>query len=181
MDVISCDVGPRGLCGWQEIFTDFDSWLCKFSRHLNQKRSSRVIKSVELIIEDSPIKTVSNKAIADEEKEKKMGSLTLQHLLVEGFSIEKCTISNDRSKMHIMKDLGHFLNIFQDGDEFMDYNYLLVRLLSGGKKYFYQYTRSKLLFVNQNFRDPVVLYFGRRERSETNSPSRKIPCLQQAS
>nr|XP_034837861.1 uncharacterized protein LOC117994091 [Maniola hyperantus] len=144
MDLIGAE--PQGLCGWEEIFTDFDSWLCKLNRHLN-KRSSRYIQAVELSLEDSQkMHTVRRDTISEEEKEKISGSLTLQHLLVEGFSIENIPHSNYKSKMDIVKNLGNFLNIFHNGDGFADYDYLLIKLLSGGKKYFYQYTRSKLLF-----------------------------------
>ncbi|XP_052745899.1 uncharacterized protein LOC128199643 [Bicyclus anynana] len=130
----------RALCGWQEIYTDFDSWVCTLGRHIHRKRSHPVIQSVKINIEDyetARINEETEKKGTNEETEKKVEFLTLHHLLVKGLDVKS-------DSQDIIKDLRNFLNVFQYGDSCVNYDYVLIKLLNGSKKYFYQYTRSKL-------------------------------------
>ncbi|XP_050359272.1 uncharacterized protein LOC126779393 [Nymphalis io] len=132
MDII-CK-GDEIQSGWQEIYTDFDSWICKYNKYI-YRRSSQFLK--RKIQEDVPKSNFEINATSDRKL------ISVEDLFVEGLVFRKLNLINTSSDC-FEKDLRNFLNVIKDGDGFVNYDYVLTKLMNGGREYFYQYMKSKL-------------------------------------
>nr|XP_026490701.1 uncharacterized protein LOC113396851 [Vanessa tameamea] len=132
MDII-CK-GNEIQSGWQEIYTDFDSWICKYNKYIYGRSSKFQKRKHDEDITKSyfQINTTSGKK-----------SITFEDLFAEGLIFSKLNLINTSSNC-LKKELSHFLNVTKDGDGFVNYDYVLLKLINGEREYFYQYMKSKL-------------------------------------
>ncbi|CAH0730393.1 unnamed protein product, partial [Brenthis ino] len=107
------------LGGWEEIYTDFDGYICKFNRCF-YRRSTQNVEEFQRTLVPS-VKTEN-------------------HMPLEKLNIEGIVFSESTPKSNIL----NFLNIRKDGDVFINYDYTIKKLVE--KQIVYKYTRSKLLF-----------------------------------
>ncbi|XP_046975657.1 uncharacterized protein LOC124541757 [Vanessa cardui] len=120
--------------GWQEIYTDFDGWICKYNKYVQGRSSQFQQRKLHEDIQksNSQINPTSNRK-----------TISVEDLFAEGFIFSKLNSINSNSDC-FKKELSSFLSRTKDGEGFVNYDYVLLKLINGEREYFYQYMKSKL-------------------------------------
>ncbi|XP_073964085.1 uncharacterized protein isoform X1 [Choristoneura fumiferana] len=129
--------------GLEEMYSDFDQWICKFNARLTSRLStdSTCTEAVSTIKQHKS-STRTQQIIAQDGTEnipRSEVTVPLQEIFVNGLLVLHKIRKDPFTKMT------NFLNMFKTSDDFTSYDYVLWTLVGeNGRKSFHKYIRSKI-------------------------------------
>ncbi|XP_045456824.1 uncharacterized protein LOC123666845 [Melitaea cinxia] len=138
-----CSPAASQLSGLQEMHTDFDSWICKFSRYC-YTRSPQYCTCNGGHPQHFTCTSSHNDLLKSKQQNDNTDAqyITINDLLIEGYLFSKN--QNINSKNFMNNELNVFLSLVKDEDVFVNFDSVLLKLINGRRKHFHQYTKSKL-------------------------------------